>query len=168
MFLYKLLMESLREINNGIPVNLPNNDHIIIRGILLMGTCDLPAKCECVNFMQFNGDYGCQLCLTKGKNAVMGPKSNVHIYPFQNEFILRTSEQSIEFANGVKTDKSFNRVKGHTILSKIMPDFINGMVIDRMHCVDGGVSKKLVTLLFDKKYSQAPFSLCSVINVIDD
>lgn len=58
-------------------------------------------------------------------------------------------------------------VKGHTVISKIMPDFINGMAIDRMHCIDGGVMKKLMTLFFDQKYSDTPFSLYAVIDIIN-
>lgn len=58
-------------------------------------------------------------------------------------------------------------VKGHSIFSKIMPDFIKGICIDRMHGVDGGVAKKLYTLFFDKTYREFPFSLHNVIDTID-
>lgn len=59
-------------------------------------------------------------------------------------------------------------VNGHTALSKLMPDFMRGMCIDRMHAVDGGVVKKILTLLFDNAYNAQPFSLYRHINVIND
>lgn len=160
-------MKTLQEIAEGIQIRLPNNNHIIVKGIVLMGTCDLPAKSECLNFIQFNGNYGCNICLCKGESTEIGSRSHVHVFPFENEISLRTSQQSIEFANRATSDKPFMGVKGHTIMSKIMPDFINGMAIDRMHCVDGGVMKKLMILFFDKKYSHASFSLYSVIDIVN-
>lgn len=48
-----------------------------------------------------------------------------------------------------------------------MPNFIRGMAIDRMHGVDGGVVKKLLTLLFDVKYAKCNFSLYAAITVIN-
>lgn len=165
-FLYKF-MKTFQEIVEGVQITLPDNNIIIVKGIILMGTCDLPAKCDCLNFIQFNDDYGCHSCLCKGEHIEIGPRSHVHAYPFENELTLRTSQQSIEFANRAKSDTPFMGVKGHTVISKIMPDFINGMAIDRMHCVDGGVMKKLMTLFFDQKYSDTPFSLYAVIDIIN-
>lgn len=40
-------------------------------------------------------------------------------------------------------------IKGHTAFSKLMPDFIERIGIDRMHCVDGGVVKKILLLWFE-------------------
>lgn len=58
-------------------------------------------------------------------------------------------------------------VKGYSAFSKIMPDFIKGMAIDHMHCVDGGVIKKILTLLTDAKYKSNVFSLYAVIDEIN-
>lgn len=48
-----------------------------------------------------------------------------------------------------------------------MPDFVRGMGIDRMHAVDGGVMKKILTLYFDSTYSMYPFSLIRFIDIIN-
>ncbi|KAF4518656.1 hypothetical protein B566_EDAN002690 [Ephemera danica] len=37
-------------------------------GVILCGTCDLPAKALVLNMNQFNGKYGCPKCLTKGQS----------------------------------------------------------------------------------------------------
>lgn len=58
-------------------------------------------------------------------------------------------------------------MKGYTALSQIMPDFIDGMAIDRMHSVDGGVAKKLFRLFFDHEYRNFPFSMFHVIDIIN-
>ncbi|KAK0159448.1 hypothetical protein PV328_010324 [Microctonus aethiopoides] len=41
------------------------------------------------------------------------------------------------------------------------------MGIDRMHGCDDGVVKKLMTLFFDTKYRNYPFSLCTALNIIN-
>ncbi|KAK0174434.1 hypothetical protein PV327_010203 [Microctonus hyperodae] len=81
-------------------MTLDNGDHIIVRGIILIGTADLPAKSDCLNFIQFNA----RPCV-----PVFG-------------------------------------VKDHSALSRLMSDFVEGMGIDRMHALDGGVMKKILTL----------------------
>ena len=56
-------MKILKEIAEGIEIKVPNNNYIIVKDVLLIETCDLPAKC--LNFFQFND---CHLCLCKGEN----------------------------------------------------------------------------------------------------
>jgi len=58
-------MKTLKEIAKGIEIKVPNNNYTIVKDVLLIETCDLPAKCECLNFIQFNG---CHLCLCKDEN----------------------------------------------------------------------------------------------------
>ncbi|XP_067203636.1 uncharacterized protein [Linepithema humile] len=164
-FIYKFRPE-LEEIANGIEINLPNNNNIIVRGVTLMGICDLPAKSECLNFIQFNGDFGCPSCLCKGQRVPIS-KGFLHVYPYENQIELRTSEQTIEYANLATPDHPIMGVKGYSAFSKIMPDFIKGIGIDRMHCADGGTIKKILTLVSDAKYKNCVFSLHAVINEVN-
>jgi len=70
LFLYKLRPE-LEQIAQGIQVFLPGkNNPILMKGILLIGTADLLAKNQFMNFVQFNSDYGCPTCCTKGENCM--------------------------------------------------------------------------------------------------
>ena len=57
--------------------------------------------------------------------------------------------------------------KGPTVLSQLMPDFILGMGLDRMHSVDGGVVKKVLNLFFIVENRAQPFSLYAFINLIN-
>lgn len=166
MFIYKF-RESFEQVAQGIEINLPDREDIIVRGVLLMGTCDLPAKSDCLNFIQFNGAYGCPTCLCRGESVPILPRGSVHVYPYEAELTLRTSEQCVEYANDATPDRPIMGVKGHTAFSRIMPDFITGSAIDRMHGGDAGVTKKLMTLLFDPKYRNCVFSLHAVIDQIN-
>ncbi|KAK0072981.1 hypothetical protein PV325_010430, partial [Microctonus aethiopoides] len=55
--------------HRGIDIEIERENWITVKGIMLMGTCDLPAKCQCLNFKQFNSDYGCPSCLCKGERV---------------------------------------------------------------------------------------------------
>lgn len=168
-FTYKF-REALEEISRGIEVQITRYDNIelkTVRGVLLMGTADLPAKSDFLNFVQFNGDYGCPACYSKGENVSLISKGSVHVYRYENEIKLRTLNECIEYANRASPDNPVMGIKGHTAFSKLMPDFIEGIAIDRMHCVDGGVVKKMLSLWFDIKFRSFPFSLYAVINVVN-
>ncbi|XP_026828515.1 uncharacterized protein LOC113562671 [Ooceraea biroi] len=133
-----------------------------------MGTVHLPAKSDFLNFIQFNGDYGCPSCYCKGENIAIIPRGSVHVYRYENELQLRSLNESIEYTNRASPDNPVMGIKGHTAFSKIMPDFIEGVAIDRiMHCVDGGVVKKMLLLWFDIKFRLFPFSLYAVIDVVN-
>eukprot|EP00733_Pompholyxophrys_punicea_P000234 Pompholyxophrys_punicea_v1_NODE_47_length_4460_cov_14.923496.p2 type:complete len:205 gc:universal NODE_47_length_4460_cov_14.923496:851-237(-) len=45
----------------------PTNDKVLSRGFLLCGVHDLPARCAVQNMVQFNGEFGCSVCLQKGE-----------------------------------------------------------------------------------------------------
>ena len=51
---FKSDLENLYE---GINVAIPNEDPIIVRGVILCGTCDLPAKALFMNVKQYNGIF---------------------------------------------------------------------------------------------------------------
>lgn len=60
-----------------------------------MGTADLPAKSDFLNFVQFNGNYGCPACYSKGENVSIAPKGSVHVYRYENELKLRSLNECI-------------------------------------------------------------------------
>lgn len=56
--------------NIGIPISIPLGiDPNVCRIVLLCSTCDLPAKAMVMNFVQFNGFFGCSSCLQKGTHV---------------------------------------------------------------------------------------------------
>lgn len=61
-----------------------------------MGTADLPAKSDFLNFVQFNGNYnGCPACYCKGENVLIAPKGSVRVYHYENELKLRSLNECI-------------------------------------------------------------------------
>ena len=112
---------------------------------------------------QFNGWFGCQKCKIRGKRV-----SNVHVYPFVEELSMRTSNETIQYARAAShSNKVVFGVKGPTILSEIVHDFIVTTTVDVMHCVYLNVLKKLMTLWFDSEYHDHPGSLRPFINYIN-
>ena len=159
--------EDLQQIFDGIEVTLSDNTALTVRGVLLMGVCDLPAKYECLNFIQYNGDYGCASCLSKGESFLLQSGGRVHIYPYEEELSLRTLRETLLHADRATLNQPVMGVKGHTIFSRLMPDFIRGVGIDRMHGADGGILKKMMSLFFDSEFKGKSFSLYNVIDVIN-
>lgn len=156
--------ESLEIIYRGITLKISNIKKILVRGLIICCTCDLPAKSLFYNMNQFNGYYGCPLCKLIGKRI-----NNVHFFPFKNNLDLRTSSGTKEDASTAdKTKKKKNGVKGHTLLSKTVHDFIAASAIDIMHCVFGGVTKKLMHLWFNKEFHNLKFSLRKNMKTIDE
>lgn len=143
--------------------------NITVRGIILAGTCDLPAKAQFLNMMQYNGEFGCNHCKDKGESfthPITGGTSRVYRY---NRYpVMRTSAETLENANQALQNKHpVNGVKGPCALSKLMPDFIQGTAIDYMHCIFSGVVKKLLHFWFDCSFSSEPFSLYALSGVVD-
>ena len=61
--------EGLDDLFRGVNLTLNDQSEIKIRGIVMCGTCDLPAESQFLNMKQFNGDYGCQFCKQKTSNS---------------------------------------------------------------------------------------------------
>lgn len=161
------LTSSLTKMKRGIPVKLPSEAQIFVQGILLYGTCDLPAKADCLNLMHHNSKYGCPVCLCTSKNATTAD-GTTRIFRYSQEISPRTSDDHETFGNeAIQSNQAVMGVKRPTLLSKLMPDVMKGSAIDKMHCVDDGCIKKLFTLWFDVVHRREPFLLYDVIDLID-
>ncbi|XP_074100574.1 uncharacterized protein LOC141528425 [Cotesia typhae] len=156
-YAFRPVFESL--LLDGIKVFCPGENEITVRGALLMGVCDLPAKIDSLNFVNFNSKYGCSVCFFEGRVMQIGPRSHLQVYPYSNTFQLRTSRICKDLARQATPANPQLGIKGPTSLAKLMPDFMSGMCIDRMHAVDGGVIKKILNLVFNISYRNEPFSL---------
>ena len=125
----------------------------------LCGACDLPAKALFLSMNQYNGRFGCQICLQEGKTVC-----NTRIYPYQNCVHLRSEADTLMHAKqAYEIQKPVCGVKGPTILSKICFDFITDTAVDIMHCVFEGIVKKLGELWFQAQHSGEK---CSISNLI--
>ena len=143
---------------------------IIVKGLLLCGTCDLPAKCLMMNMAQFNGEHGCIKCKQEGTVIPIG-KGHGRIFPFSSSLIDGPKRNHEEFiANGEEAFASSSRilgVKGPSWWANISADVINGTGIDYMHSVLLGLVRRFLTLWFDPKFSSESYSASNLIDVAD-
>ncbi|CAG5078015.1 Protein of unknown function, partial [Cotesia congregata] len=134
-----------------------------IRGMIICGTCDLPAKAGFLNMKGHRGIYGC--CKCKIKSEKLG---NFRIFPYSNALPLRSSAITTqEGQRAFLSGKPIDGVKGPTTLSKIAYNFVENTVVDSMHCIYLGITKKLMSLWFDSKYHSENFSMRDHIAAID-
>ncbi|XP_062567995.1 uncharacterized protein LOC134230240 [Saccostrea cucullata] len=168
--------ESLHQIyRTGLKV-----DNLTIRGILLNGVFDAPARCLFQNMVQFNGFNGCPYCLVPGKTVQTSERGHTLAYPFNLDSTTgfhepRTHESFTRCGEEAETNKTnggkqsaVSGVKGLTWFS-YFPHFniVRGVAIDYMHCVLLGVVKMLLTLWFDKSHRNEPYSIASRIGEVD-
>ena len=88
----------------------------LCRAMLLLSTLDLPAKAAVVNVKQWNGEYGCSVCVAPGDNS-LGGRSSRH-WPYRGDTLLRTHGQMI--ANGKEALKRNKPVSFTITLSTII------------------------------------------------
>lgn len=157
-------VDNFKNLLRGIRIEIPHlNLSPLIRGLILWGTGDLPAKSLFLNFKQFNAKFGCMSCEDKGESV--GKKV---IFPYVVNSKSRTDESTFEYAvEAQKTHGPVCGVKGPSVLSKIVYSFIRSTAFDGMHCLYQGCSKKLNRLLFETKYSRENFSISQHIDLID-
>ncbi|PIK57615.1 hypothetical protein BSL78_05523 [Apostichopus japonicus] len=128
---------ALKNIADGIKLKPFGFDNPInVHGILLGGTCDLPAKCIMLNMTQFNGQFGCGRCKQPGKHVPSG-RGFTHVYPYDYEHIdgpKRTHEETKEAAiSALSQGHSVDGVKGPSWFMFLGCDIIRGTAIDYMH-----------------------------------
>ncbi|KAK3910766.1 Halomucin [Frankliniella fusca] len=173
VYLRPLLKTMKKFESDGHVFKLPNNREILVKGKILCGTCDLPAKAKFLQFKQYNGAFGCARCMQEGARAVAG-KTTVQVYPYEPDVPMRTHEQTKLFAAEALEARTRNRnasvsgVKGPSLLTKLVPDIIRCTVIDIMHGCFLGVARLLVDLLFSSSFSTQPWSLHHLFDVADE
>lgn len=144
-----------------------------IKGILLNGVFDSPARCLFHNMTQFNGFYGCPYCYAPGKSVQTSERGHTLSYPFNMEnpnghHEVRTHASHVKNAEEAQLYKVVLGVKGLTWFSYLPKfDTIRGTAIDYMHCILLGVVKMLATLWFEKSHKQEMFNIASRITEVD-
>ena len=76
-----------------VEVILSNGLKEIVKGIILLSADDHPGKAVITCMKQFNGRYGCQLCLQEGDPLANAPM--VRCWPPEPSVVLRTNEMII-------------------------------------------------------------------------
>ncbi|XP_033217303.1 uncharacterized protein LOC117173044 isoform X1 [Belonocnema kinseyi] len=162
-FVYKFRQQFENIFHRGIQIELPNINHTItVRGVLLRGACDLPAKAQFLNFVQFNSENGCPTCHCTGEQLPLDPRGSVRVYPYVENPRMRTTEECITYGDNATSDNPVMGIKGPNAFSRIMPDFMREIGIDKMHSVDGGIVKKIINALVSLKIQKLCIFVVSI------
>ncbi len=147
----------------GVNITSPSGNSVTFRARLVMGVFDLPAKAAVLSAKQFNGEFGCSVCLHPGKRLC----NNSRVYLPDSTYPDRTHLQIVRAANeAIKTNSSIQGIYGQSPLTNSI-DLVNSIPIDYMHCVLEGVTKWLLNTWFDSKRHSEPFYLGRCIKEID-
>lgn len=148
-------------------------EQLTVKAVLLSSTADAPARCLMMDFVQFNGKYGCPCCLSPGETFAISAIGNSHIYPYKSESNeghdkLRIKEETKATAHRVETEYLSGRrrdpvpemgVKGISFLMSFPKfDLIKGTGIDYMHCVLLVVVKMILGLWIDLDHKNEQWS----------
>lgn len=162
MFL-RIFVDDFLKLYEGIKCKIANMTHVIIRGIVLCGTCDLPAKALMLNFKNYNGDFGCTICKIRTKRV-----DKTQTYPFKRSLELRALEETKCFAAEAEAkNKARFGVKGPSALDLFVLDYVKSTAIDIMHCAYEGVMKQLLKIWFDVKFNKHAASLIEFKEIIN-
>lgn len=105
---------------------------------------DLPAKASVLNATQFNGEYGCSICLEPGEH-----RQDIHrrIYPNTVLAQIRTEDEVRSCAACAEQEGTpVLGIRGPSVLAGHMP-LVWGNPIDYMHSVCEGVVKRMTSAL---------------------
>lgn len=144
----------------GITVERNGCKHVFMP-IITHCCCDLPAKAKVQNITGHSGHYSCGYCLHPGvsvkstKDGASKQRSYVR-YIYQSS-PARDHESMLKLYKQVETEP-IQGIRGISCMVAVDGfDVVYGYVIDYMHCVLLGVTKKLLELWFDSKYHKEPF-----------
>ena len=163
------LHQEFKELENGISIEIDGNLEKC-QGFLLCLTADLPARSAVLNMTQFNGQFSCIKCLSKGENFRTTKGGNIHIFPYTGETpVPRTKEDCINDAHTAYQTNSISRgLKGPSFLLALSSfDTVRSVSIDYMHCILQGITKLLIGLWFTSSKSSESFSLYHFVDVVD-
>lgn len=152
----------LKKIDNvNIPINLPEGTKHF-KAKLLLGVFDLPAKAMALNFIQFNGRFGCAYCLDKGTYT-----NHRMLYLPGDSHTHRKNGDLIKWAvEAEQKGQPVFGVQGTSILSPYI-NILKAVPVDYMHAVLEGVTKSLFRQWFDSQNHGKPFYLGRKVKEID-
>ena len=123
----------------GLAINLPT-EIITIKAKLGLGIFDLPAKVIVLSTKQYNGKFGCSVCLHPGKFL-----SNRRVYPPvpPQRCKLRTHQSVVSLAaEASRHGRTMKGIKGISPLTSYL-NLVDGVPVDYMHAVLEGVLGRL-------------------------
>ena len=143
--LFKPFLQEMTALGTEGLVWLQNKDIKRTKVFLTLVTADSVARAPLQQLQQFNGKYGCPVCVTP--STPLKKTNALHrIYLYRAQPVLRTSTETLRIARS--TDVRKTRPLGILGVSPLaqLPlfDVIDGFAIDSMHAVFHGVFKDLL------------------------
>ena len=160
--LFKPIIQRIEALSSvGVSINTPNGLNTI-RARLVMGSFDLPAKAAVLCTKQFNGQYGCSVCLHPGFRLDNGAR----IY-LPDLFLERNHDSMAAAAEEAeKSECAVDGVLGKSVFTSTQ-DLVNSFPVDYMHAALEGVVKMLLKYWFNSSYHTCPFYLGRHLDEID-
>ncbi len=137
------------------------------RVVAALMMCDSVARPILQNMTQFNGRYGCSLCLHPGEQVEKG-HGTVRVYPYKDVPKRDHASTVIDAREALHTKKSVRGVKGTTCLIKIPHFDISGMPPDHMHNVHLGVVRQMASMWLDSDNHEKPYYIGNKVNELDE
>ena len=133
-----------------------------IRAKLVMGVFDLLAKAAVLCAKQFNGEFGCSVCLHPGKRL----SNNSRVY-LPDTYTERTHAGVLSAAwQAEHTKSSVQGIYGTSPLA-YTTGLVHSIPVDYMHCVLEGVTRWLMNSWFDSKHHVTPHYIGTHVQQID-
>ncbi len=156
------IMKSLRQLCTlGLTIATPTGLSTI-RTKIVMGIFDLPAKAAVLCAKQYNGLFGCSVCLHPGKRLSNGAR--VYLpdkYPDRTHTGVLTAAREAE-----QCRSAVDGVMGVSPLARDL-DLVASIPVDYMHAVLEGVVKMLMNFWFNSSHHGQPQYLGRQLAVID-
>ena len=136
-----------------------------IRMKLVMGIFDLPAKASALCMKQFNGQFGCSVCLQPGKR--LSNNARIFLPEASNHSLRKHSQWVLDADEAVRTSSVVRGITGKSSLMSSL-DMVASIPIDYMHAVLEGVVKRLIDLWFNSANHREAFYLGRYTSAIDN
>lgn len=146
-------IEEINRINTegGIDIKMKDGTLRRLLVIPLFCTLDTIAKTHVMNLIQFNGHYGCPVCEHKGTLV----KRTVRYCTGVDEGPIREDSDCkqcmIKANNSGQPEKGFKGLSVFQAIQVFSFDTVWQVVIDKMHAIDLGTSKKMLDLWLNGK-----------------
>jgi Transposase family tnp2 len=143
-----------------------------VKGLLLFGTADAPARAKVAKVNQYNGRFGCTVCYQSGsarKNAQNITVAGPYVFPFEEIVHFRTSADTRELGNRASRMVTIlYGIKGVSFLFQVMSHPMEALALDPMHLLYSGIMTKLTDLWFNLKYKNEKYSLTNYLPLVDN
>ena len=134
------------------------NNNLIVDGIgefkirVICFISDSPARSKFLNTLQYNGKYGCLICLNPGTK-----EGGRYLYLYSTTYATRTkSDYEEQVKKSIEIGDRFKGIKGPCFLSNCL-EIPTQVVLDIMHACFQGTFKDLMEFWLSKNNSKRPF-----------